>query len=90
MIYRQDGRKWTLPDTLAIPPYRQCFYTVEYRAPKKGEWYLSGAIVGAYDAKHDMDDKFLVATPTYEALTPQEYNRKYNDVKTNYLQGDKI
>lgn len=37
-----------------------------YRAPKAGEWYLSGAKVGAYYAKCDFnqDNKFLVVEPS--------------------------
>lgn len=37
--------------------------TSEYRCPKKGEFYLSGAIVEAYKAFCDMSVKFWIATP---------------------------
>ena len=36
--------------------------TGEYRIPKKGEWYLSGAIIEAYFAPED-----FVVTPYYIA-----------------------
>jgi hypothetical protein len=35
--------------------------TGEKRAPRKGEWYLSGAIVGAYKAPNDLDTVFQIA-----------------------------
>lgn len=33
----------------------------EWRAPKKDEWYLSGADVVAYRAKGDMSTPYLIA-----------------------------
>lgn len=33
------------------------------RPPRKGEWYLSGAIVSAYRAPNDLDTPYLIATP---------------------------
>jgi len=36
--------------------------TGEKRPPKKGEWYLSGAIVEAYRAPNDMMTPFKIAT----------------------------
>jgi hypothetical protein len=38
-------------------------YTGEYREPKKGEWYLSGAIVVAYRAPNDLSTKYFIAEP---------------------------
>jgi hypothetical protein len=35
--------------------------TGELRAPKKGEWYLSGAIATAYRAPNDLSSKFHIA-----------------------------
>lgn len=34
----------------------------EYREPKKGEWYLSGAVVTAYKAPNDLSTKYFIAT----------------------------
>lgn len=31
------------------------------RCPKKGEWYLSGAIITAYRAPNDLSDEFHIA-----------------------------
>lgn len=33
----------------------------EYRPPRKGEWYLSGAIVEAYRAPNDLEGKVHIA-----------------------------
>lgn len=37
-------------------------WTGEKRPPKKGEWYLSGAIIGAYQAGHDLSNDYHIAT----------------------------
>jgi len=34
--------------------------TGEFRAPKKGEWYLSGAIPECYQAPNDLSIKFNI------------------------------
>jgi hypothetical protein len=34
--------------------------TGEFREPKKGEWYLSGAIAEAYRARNDLSMKFNI------------------------------
>lgn len=36
-------------------------WTGEKRPPKKGEWYLSGAIIEAYQAKYDMTSTYHIA-----------------------------
>jgi hypothetical protein len=35
--------------------------TGEFRAPRKGEFFLSGAIVEAYEARQDMNTKYWIA-----------------------------
>jgi len=35
--------------------------TGEYREPRKGEWYISGARPQAYKAPNDLNTKFMVA-----------------------------
>jgi len=35
--------------------------TGEFREPRKGEFYLSGAIVAAYRAPNDLSTKFHIA-----------------------------
>ena len=39
----------------------KAFSTGEKRPPKKGEWYLSGAVVGAYRAPNDLSTSFHIA-----------------------------
>jgi hypothetical protein len=66
MIYRQDGKKWTLPDVVefegrydvAYPKFT--YEVVGYRKPLKGEHYLSGAIPKAYLAPNDLSTEYLV------------------------------
>lgn len=36
-------------------------WTGERRAPKAGEWYLSGAVVEAYRAPNDLSSEFHIA-----------------------------
>lgn len=67
MIYKQDGKEWTLPDVLRFRTRSCFFYTVVYRCPKAGEWFLSGSIIKAYKITHDSTTKYLVATPTDKA-----------------------
>lgn len=35
--------------------------TGEKRPPKKGEWYLSGSIIEAYQAKSDLSTSYYIA-----------------------------
>ena len=35
--------------------------TGEYRAPKRGEWYLSGAVIDAYQAPNDLSAPYWIA-----------------------------
>lgn len=36
-------------------------WTGERRAPKAGEWYLSGAVIEAYQAPNDLSQEFHIA-----------------------------
>ena len=77
--HRENGKVWTLPVILAFGTRshkleqsgvishqaNHCEYKVlGYRCPKAGEWFLSGAIVGAYQAPHDQRTPYLVVEPT--------------------------
>jgi hypothetical protein len=43
----------------------RCFYAKgEFRAPKKGEWYASGAEPMAYKAKNDLSSAYQIVVPT--------------------------
>lgn len=37
--------------------------TGEFRPPRKGEWYASGAIVQAYMAYNDLSDSYWICVP---------------------------
>lgn len=37
--------------------------TGEFRCPRKGEFYLSGAIIGAYAAPNDLSSPYWIARP---------------------------
>lgn len=36
----------------------------EFRCPKKGEFYLSGALIQAYRAPNDLNTEYWIAKPT--------------------------
>lgn len=39
---------------------KRAVWTGEYRQPKRGEWYLSGAIPAAYQAPNDLTTPFHI------------------------------
>ena len=43
--------------------------TEEFRPPKRGEWYLSGAVVQAYRAPQDLTLLFYIVRPTHRAIS---------------------
>ena len=51
--------------------------TGEFRPPKKGEHYLSGAIVEVYDAPNDLSQPFWIATKTKDNRIMSRRSRKY-------------
>ena len=48
---------WVLKDGLSV----MARYAGEKRPPKKGEWYLSGAVVTAYRAPNDLSTEYHIA-----------------------------
>ena len=46
-----------LPDKVGV----RAMATGEKRVPRKGEWYLSGAIIEAYRATNDLSCDFYIA-----------------------------
>ena len=73
MTVHMKGKRYTLPDVIKfgdsslISP--QFFYEViDFRAPKAGEWYISGAIPQAYQAPNDLGIEFLIAKKTQQAV----------------------
>jgi hypothetical protein len=41
-------------------------WTGEHRPPRKGEWYLSGAIIEAYRAERNLAQSYAIAKPITE------------------------
>jgi hypothetical protein len=53
-----------------------CFcHNREFREPRRGEYYLSGAIVAAHRAPNDLTTKYQIVVPTYEAVRVEGYKR---------------
>lgn len=50
--------------------------TGEFRAPKKGEWYLSGAIPTVYRAPNDLSTNFMICR-----IAKVKAYMKYEEVK---------
>ena len=63
MIYRQDGKKWVLPNVLRPEGKPGCFFysIIGFREPLVGEYFISGNPHGMYLARHDLGTKYLVA-----------------------------
>lgn len=70
-IYEQNGKKWKLPVVISFGFNKKFpghyFYDVEYRNPKKGEWFLSGAIIDACESFSDLNIKYLVISNLIKA-----------------------
>ena len=43
----------------------------EFGFPKKGEWYLSGAIPEAYEAPNDLTTEYFIGVPVEVKITHQ-------------------
>lgn len=51
-----------------------CFYEIiGKREPRRNEFYLSGAVVGAWRAPNDLSSPYVVVRPTNYATTAQHY-----------------
>lgn len=72
-VESRPGVKWELPEVLCFrSAYHQTytsrahmrFYEVtEFRCPKKGEWFISGAPAGVYKTNNDLSTEYLIAKP---------------------------
>jgi hypothetical protein len=47
--------------TVYDPQWLRAVWTGETRPPRKGEWYLSGAIIAAYMAPNDFTQSYHIA-----------------------------
>lgn len=55
---------------------RDCYWRMKrVGTPKKGEWYISGAIPMAYRAPNDLSTSFMIAEPTHYAKLVQKHER---------------
>ena len=55
---------------------RDCYYRIVGKAaPKKGQWYASGAIPMAYKARGDLSGMYLIVEPTHFAKQVTEWQR---------------
>ena len=53
-IPHRKSEKTPASEVMATP-------TGEFREPKKGEWFLSGAVIEAYQAESDATTKYYIA-----------------------------
>lgn len=58
----------TYPSGEGLGDKRRFIRTGEFRAPRKGEWYLSGAIPGAYCAPNDLPTQHHILKPVTDLL----------------------
>jgi hypothetical protein len=63
--FSRKERSWPVPSsfchTKKSGEWVMAIYNKQYRKPKRGEWYLSGAIVSAYKAPNDLSSKYYIA-----------------------------
>jgi hypothetical protein len=52
-----------------IPSTRNFYHVLGTRQPKRGEFYLSGAIIEAYEATFDMQGSYIVVEKGARAKT---------------------
>lgn len=68
-MYKHDKSPNKLPKTVSfegLRPSRQPYRHLGFRPPKKGEFYLSGALVQAWKAPNDLTTAFYVVEPLSE------------------------
>lgn len=72
-LIRLKGKCWRAPVVLPfgggeIVKFNWYFYDViDYRPPRKGEWFLSGGPVGVYLAHNDLNWDYVIVKPTVKA-----------------------
>lgn len=64
--FNKDGRLnlvdlYRLADTFGASKGYAAVWRGEYRNPKKGEWYLSGAVIEAYRAPNNLSSAYPIA-----------------------------
>jgi hypothetical protein len=78
MIVRIKGNKYNLPDivqfgdsTLISPHYT--YEVIDYREPREGEYYLSGAEPHAYQAPNNLSAPFLIVKQKEKMVLRQRW-----------------
>jgi hypothetical protein len=68
--HSENGKRWALPEVLqfgqGIKNYMSQYKVLGFRAPKKTEFYLSGAPTSVWVAPNDLTTEFLIVKPTIE------------------------
>jgi hypothetical protein len=63
-----------LPRVLVFDRHGPCFWaSVAFRAPKAGEFFVSGALPTAYLAGQDLSGEYQIVKPTFKARLVQRY-----------------
>lgn len=78
LTIRIKGKKWRVPEVVKFEGGLQMYYyrPVDFRPPKRGEFYLSGAIPEAYRAPNDLSgDSFVIVEKTFKAKMVQAYTK---------------
>jgi hypothetical protein len=61
ILSKDECKRFNVPlEWKALPNCIKAIITGEKRAPKKGEWYLSGAIPEGYKAHNDLDTPYHI------------------------------
>lgn len=67
MVPMRPSGKGPWPYYYSLGRTRLYAWSGEYRSPRRGEFYLSGAIPQAWEAPNDLNDAFFILRPATEA-----------------------
>ena len=76
MIIRLKGKKFNLPSVLRCKLYRFFYCAIDFRNPKKGEYFVSGAIPEIYQAPSDMSLSYLIVHLKSKAVPKTIYTER--------------
>jgi hypothetical protein len=76
MKYYDGKRTWNLPQVIFINGEFKFYKVIGFQNPKKGEWFLSGAIPEAYQATNDLSQEYLVIETTETAYRKSIWVKK--------------
>ena len=81
-----NGKYYTLPLVFYFGPealtafhntYTYFYDVVGFHHPKKGEWFVSGAMPIAYQAPNDLRVKYIIVVPTDKAKQIPRWEKVY-------------